>query len=106
MAAFTYSELELSRVDAELASAGAVTVVLSARTGRVLVGLVEAARIETSQSGILRRAHRVLRGLWSVVVAVSFHGRLFGLSRAIVQCSANTTWRRRSDGQWEFLFSR
>jgi hypothetical protein len=104
--AFTYSDLEMSRVDAELQRNRELLVVLSPDQARILIGLIEASRGLAQRLPLLARLRLLLSGLCATFRATLFHARLLDLSRVLVYFSASATWSIRSDGQFEFRFAR
>jgi hypothetical protein len=104
--ALSYSELEMSRVDAQLQRDGELRIVLSPKQAAILAALIESTRGLTRGPPILQRLRFMLSGLWATLRAVIFHGRLMDLSRVLVYCSATATWRSTDNGQVEFRFTR
>jgi hypothetical protein len=104
--ALHYSELEMSKVDAQLQRDGELLVILSPQRAKILIALIEASRGLTRHPPIIARLRLLSSGLWATLRAVLFHGRLMDLSRVLVYFSASAICRARDDGHVEFRFSR
>ena len=104
--AFTYADLEMSRVDAHLNGEQELFVLLPARHAEALVSLIETVRQLQATRSLFARLGLGLRGLYATAKALVFHRRLFELSRVLVCHSANATWRASENGQVLFRFAR
>lgn len=104
--ALTYSDLEMSRVDAQLGRDRELLVVLPTAQAQILIALIESIRGLSKRTSVLVCVRLLCRGLWATSRAVLFHGKLMNLSRVLVYASGGATWQSTSGGDTEFRFLR
>ena len=106
----TYTDLDMSRVDAQLSERGELALLLDPNRARLLITMIESARGVSHRSGTRpsrgKRLALAIHGAFAAFWAAFFHRRLLALSRALVYFSAHASWTSRADGRFEFRFLR